>query len=1184
LSQYIGSYNYSLNRQSNISSIGYAFTSGAVYAIIKDISSNSIYVGGTFTLVYDNSYSSGISARNIARWDITNQRWYQLGNSLYNGTSSTVSALALDSSNGQLYVGGSFITVLDTINTVALSAKYVARWDIPNQTWRQFGNTTYNGTNTSVNAFALDISNQQVYVGGVFTTVQDTINTVALSAKYVARWDIPNQTWRQFGNTTYNGTNNTVTSLALDSSNGQLYVGGLFTTVQDTINTVALSAKYVAGWDILNQRWRQFGNTTYNGTNNSVRVITLDSSNNQLYVGGTFITVQDTINTVALSANYVARWDISNQTWRQFGNNSNGTANIVYTLALDSSNQQLFVGGNFTTVNDAINISLSANYVARWDILNQTWKQFGTAISNGTNNTVYAFALDGLTPNVYLGGVFTLTNASLISANYVARWDIPNQTWTQFGNDSYNGTNNSVYTFALDSSNRQLYVGGQFLTVQDISNTVALSANYAVIWDLSNKTWRQIGNNTANGTNNIVNALAFDNKNSVVYLGGYFTATNPSTLSANYVASLNVSNQTWGKYGNGTNNNVNALIVDSSNQQLFVGGVFQTVSLPKSLSQYISSYNYLFNKQSNITSIGSAYTNGIVYTIVKDISRNTIYVGGAFTIVYDNSNSSGLSANYVARWDISNQTWRQFGNNTYNGTNASVRALEVDISNGQIYVGGQFTTVQDTTNVPALSVKYVARWDISNQTWSQFGNNTYNGTNNAVLAIALDNSNSQLYVGGQFSTVQDSSNTTAISAKYVARWDISNKTWRQLGNTTYNGTNSFVYALVLDSSNSQVYVGGGFTTVQDVSNTVALSAKCVARWDISNKTWRQFGNTTYNGTNTTVYALALDSSNNQLYVGGAFTTVQDVSNSTALSANRVARWDISNQTWNQFGNNNYNGTNNNVNAFTLDISNRQLYVGGAFTTVQDVSNTAALSANYAVRWDISNQIWKQFENTLNNGTNNVVNTLALDNQSSNVYLGGTFTEINTNLLSTNRIARLDISNQTWNQFGNNSYNGTNDNVNAFTLDISNQQLYVGGAFTTVQDVSNSTSLSANKVARWDISNQIWKQFGDNLYNGTNNTVQALELDNSNSKVIVGGAFTEIRRNNPNSAKNIAKWNISTKTWSQVGDIYYNGTNNTVRSLEINDTYKQLYVGGQFTQVYDLCNISLNANSIAAINN
>jgi hypothetical protein len=151
--------------------------------------------------------------------------------------------------------------------------------------------------------------------------------------------------------------------------------------------------------------------------------------------------------------------------------------------------------------------------------------------------------------------------------------------WIQFGNTTYNGTNGQVNAFALDGSNAQLYVGGTFTTVQDISNTTALTTNYVAKWNIFNKTWTRLLNWPANGTAGMVQALSLDSKNYKLYVGGTFTS-----------------------------------VYDNSNTP--------------TVTQYIGSYNCLSNNIINLSSIGSGYTNGVVYSIKKDVSKNAIYVGG----------------------------------------------------------------------------------------------------------------------------------------------------------------------------------------------------------------------------------------------------------------------------------------------------------------------------------------------------------------------------------------------------------------------------------------------------------------------------------------------------------------------------------------------------------------------------
>jgi hypothetical protein len=1227
-----------------ISNVGYGITNGQVNCSLIDYSNNLIYVGGIFTIVYDSSNVTGLSANNVAAWDISNNIWISLGTSYYNGVSNNVNNMCLDNSNNLYicgkfrsanymgsvigsyniltnamipvekysvclvdqiiysivkdykrnlyYVAGNFYYSRDkfTLSTTSLSktVSYIATWDISNNSWEPFGNSSYYGTSSSVFSLALDSVNDKLYVGGGFTTVSDayTSNGV-LSAKYVAQWDLSINRWNPLGNSTYNGTNTIVRSLAFDSSNNQLYVGGQFETVQDATNTSGLSANNVAIWDISNNVWRQLGNSAYNGTNSSVRALTLDSSNNQLYVGGEFLSTQDTTNTVALPTYHVARWDITNNIWRQLGSGStNGTNADVNILTMDVSNNQLYVGGEFTTVQDTTNtVNLSANYVARWDITNNVWRQLGNTTYNGTTNVVRALAIDSSNNQLYVGGDFTsvkdTTNVSGLSVNYVTRWDIANDIWKRLGDASYNGTGAPVYNIIIDNVTSAPYIVGDFVTINEPSLN-ALECFSAVSWNPYTKTF-----STLAGYNYSIFKSSFNTEttcviviNNYLYVygqaGSYYDSN--GLVSSDYIAKLDLTTKRWYAIP-GLDNYGTALCFDSVRSKLYLAN-------PSNINGLASTGIGCLNVLNDTWSV--PFKNGTIYALAIDSSCNYLYVGGTFTSLI-NSSSTTVAANYVAKYDLSTDVITPLGTTDNNGTNHFVNSLVYDSVNNMLYVGGIFITeVKDATNTTALSVNSVARWDIANNVWKQLGNSTYNGINNvtSISSLTFNQYLNKLYIGGTFLSINSLSTSLDNSAKYIAGWDITNNCWRQFGNTTYNGTSAAVSALALDSSNNQVYVGGSFITVKDATNTVGLSAKYVARWDISNNIWKQFGNTTYNGTNGAVNSLSIDPSNNQLYVGGAFTTVQDISNTVSLSANRIARWDISNNVWRQLGNTASNGTNSTVNTISWNPLTSSLYIGGSFTSI----NISALnSAKYVTIWDISNNVWRQLGNNTYNGTGAAVNALALDSSNNQFYVGGAFITVqdvsNTVALSAKYVARWDISNNVWRQFGSGSTNGTNATTRSLAVDSSNNQIYVGGDFTTVQDITNTTALTVNRIARWDLSNNIWKQLGNATYNGTNGTVNTLTWNYLTTTVYLGGAFTSanIYINTKSSNNYITKWDISNNVYNQVGSVLYNGTSAAVNALALDSSNMQIYVGGAFSTVKDTKNTTgISAKSIAKI--
>ena len=141
---------------------------------------------------------------------------------------------------------------------------------------------------------------------------------------------------------------------------------------------------------------------------------------------------------------------------------------------------------------------------------------------------------------------------------------------------------------------------------------------------------------------------------------------------------------------------------------------------------------------------------------------------------------------------------------------------------------------------------------------------TQGGMSGGVNALAFDTSGN-VYVGGSFASAGGVANTS-----YIAKWNGSS--WSALG----TGMNGDVSALVYDSTNNVLYAGGTFTTAGGVT------VNRVAKWN--GTSWTALGTTGVSGTSAAVYALAMDSSGNNLYAGGNFTTAGGV------TVSNIAKW------------------------------------------------------------------------------------------------------------------------------------------------------------------------------------------------------------------------------------------------------------------------------------------------------
>jgi len=358
------------------------------------------------------------------------------------------------------------------------------------------------------------------------------------------------------------------------------------------------------------------------------------------------------------------------------------------------------------------------------------------------------------------------------------------------------------------------------------------------------------------------------------------------------------------------------------------------------------------------------------------LNASNIYVGGNFASVYSSGTIPVAETSRIAKWNGSG--WSALGGGVSGTTGTSVRAIyALDASN--IYVGGEFTSVYSSGTIPVTGTAFIAKWNGSS--WSALGRGVGGVTSPAVNAIyALDASN--VYVGGSFNTVYDASGNSVARTANIAIWNANNSSWSPVG----RGTNDIVFAIhALDASN--IYVGGRFSTVFAVGGA-GIGAVRIAKWNANSSSWSTLGG----GAQNFVRAIgALDASN--VYVGGQFNSVYSSGTIPVDNTDFIARWNANTSTWSALG----GGANSIVFAIrALDASN--IYVGGVFTSVYDASGNSDEARSIA-KWDGS--VWS----ALSTGANNPVQSIyALD--ASNIYVGGQFTRTDA---SYNHIAKWGYS-------------------------------------------------------------------------------------------------------------------------------------------------------------------------------
>ncbi len=610
----------------------------------------------------------------------------------------------------------------------------------------------------------------------------------------------------------------------------------------------------------------------------------------------------------------------------------------------------------------------SAVGLAKWDGTN--WSNVGGLAFP----IVYSMTTDGT--NLYIGGSFT--NAGGITN--LAKWNGTN--WSSVGGGiGYYSASILPAVNAVLWNQGQLYIGGNFTNAGNVATT-----NLAR-WD--GNTWSTIGGSIGTA-NDVVQCMAF--LGSDLYIAGQFT-------TAGGVPALNIARWNggvWSALGTGL----------KAPPGSFVGAPGST---PVDGIAFLGTDLYAtgtFTNAGGLTATRVAKWDGVSWsslgvlngTGVRAISNaGSIYLCGGFSLASNNI------ANHIARWDGAG--WNGVTAKPANGTSTFVQGLSMG-SDG-LYMGGLFTAVG------ATNASCVARFDGTN--WNPLGDGiTAPIPNSALTVLAVKAVNTQVYAGGRFSAAG------GVLSTNIAFWDGFN--WNAMG----SGVDSSVAAI--ESSGSDIYVGGGFTNAYFFPG-FGLTVNGIARWDGSS--WWNLGNGVSGGGVNAICA-----SGGNIYAGGSFT------NADGNPANRIAVWNGS--SWSSLGTGTQNGVSSTVDAIAVDGTD--VYVGGIFT------NAGTTVVHGIAKWN--GGTWSALgQGVFRNGTASV---LALAKSGPYLYAAGTFTNIGG--VVTYNIGRWDGSQ--WQAMG----SGIGQDLAAArgsALAVSGNDVYVGGIF---QDAGGSGS---DFVAHWN---------------------------------------------------------------------------------------------------------------------
>jgi len=482
-------------------------------------------------------------------------------------------------------------------------------------------------------------------------------------------------------------------------------------------------------------------------------------------------------------------------------------------------------------------------------------------------------------------------------------------------------------------------------------------------------------------------------------------------------------------------------------------------------------------------------------------------------------------------------TFADLGNNTgTNGYLATFIAMEKGIS-GDLYVGGSFDTVSNTSNT-----KRIARWNNTTESWEALstgiGVSDTISTTNYVTSIAFS-ANDSIYASYQ----KSGSNTE------IFKYNGSN--WSSLGTV-----DSAVPVLLEMDENGDLVAVGSFTSVNGVTATR------IAVYDTGGATWTAPYEPGFNNTVNDIYK---GPTGQDMYFSGSFTSVQGV------TATYATRKPVGTTAWVELGNN-----------FGSTIANTTATESGKFFAIQTSSVTLSNFRYRNIDGSDSFTNRSKYSPSRITGEAGFANRHTLKYYGSKIYLlypGGYF------------------------QFGLDRNDYTDEGFILKRMDRdefnTSDSFLVGTCNFMIDDYQGVKTLYGNfdstDVYKWNPSTKSWSLFldtngavqdmqriGSDLYftgrgnfknmtngmtrwdgssfnavgTGLNSHGWALQTDGTN--LFVGGEFTTAGGITVNR---VAKWNGSSWSAMNTGTV---GMNNIVYSLLWDEVGGKLYAAGAFT--------------------
>ncbi len=527
---------------------------------------------------------------------------------------------------------------------------------------------------------------------------------------------------------------------------------------------------------------------------------------------------------------------------------------------------------------------------------------------------------------------------------------------------------------------------------------------------------------------------------------------------------------------------------------------------------------------------GTLYGNPSVSAAVQDAQGN-IYIGGFFS-GGNNPNGTQVPSQNVIRWNVAQQRWEAVGT----GVNDRVNALAID--QDTLYLAGRFTATQAVTPLP---MSRVGKFVMTTGTFQALGGGVAAvGTGSGEVNALATGANGQLFVGG---SINRADGDTIFS---IARWR-PGLGWDDMdgglpsfgingsGQPTGSSSAANVQSLAYDAATGKLYAGGTFG--QFIGSAGVAQIKGFAVWDGTTWTLIPCVGVPISFSAYSVHALAIDPVTHKVYLGGTFVATGTTNPLNTSQGNGIMAYDPATQTYDNLEGGIVISTGIAGTVLSIGLFQGRVYAGGSFAQRQptgDFANNLIVFDPVARQWD-----------NLGNGINDVGQIFDAVRYNNDLMVAGSFARLDN--LQIPGVAKWNPATG-WDTVLTGFFGNINSNFNStiYTLYRENNDLYIGGVFGGVGNITTTS------IIRYNLISKTFTSWGTGL-GGT--VPRADAFIRFKNELYVAGSFTSI---NGTSATHISK--LTPGGWVSVGSI-----NSSITALA-NAGDSVLYVVGNFSQV------------------